>query len=231
MFEKRCIPLSGGGMPSQKFARAPLWCALSLALGLAVSSPYADAAGLGRLTVQSGLGQPLKAELEVTAVGRDEMPTLQVKLAPPAAFRAANLEFNPALSNLRFALERRADGNYFVRIASPQPVNEPYIDLMVELTWSTGRVIREYTVLLDPPSLRQQAEVAPPAAPAASAPAPAPAPSRPAPAATAPAPAPAPAASSPAPAPVAKPAAAPVEGSYTVKSGDTLGKIAAQNKP
>jgi pilus assembly protein FimV len=219
-------------MPSQKFARAPLWCALSLALGLAVSSPQADAAGLGRLTVQSGLGQPLKAELEVTAVGRDELPTLQVKLAPLSAFRAANLEFNPALSNLRFALDKRPDGTYFVRIASPQPVNEPYIDLMVELTWSTGRVIREYTVLLDPPSLRQQAEVVPPAAPVASAPAPAAAPSRPAPAATAPAPAPAPAAApAPAPAPVAKAAAAPVEGSYTVKSGDTLGKIAAQNKP
>ena len=76
-------------MPSQKFVRAPLWCALSLALGLAVSSP-ADAAGLGRLTVQSGLGQPLRAELEVTSVGRDELPTLQVKLAPLAAFRAAN---------------------------------------------------------------------------------------------------------------------------------------------
>ncbi|MGB3428728.1 MAG: hypothetical protein WBA53_11220, partial [Burkholderiaceae bacterium] len=168
-------------MPSQKFARAPLWCALSLALGLAVSSPLADAAGLGRLTVQSGLGQPLKAELEVTAVGRDELPTLQVKLAPLSAFRAANLEFNPALSNLRFALEKRPDGTYFVRIASPQPVNEPYIDLMVELTWSTGRVIREYTVLLDPPSLRQQAEVIPPTAPVATAPAPAAAPSRPAP--------------------------------------------------
>ncbi|MGZ8273929.1 MAG: FimV/HubP family polar landmark protein [Burkholderiaceae bacterium] len=219
-------------MPSQKFARAPLWCALSLALGLAVSSPGADAAGLGRLTVQSGLGQPLKAELEVTAVGRDELPTLQVKLAPLAAFRAANLEFNPALSNLRFALEKRADGTYFVRIASPQPVNEPYIDLMVELTWSTGRVIREYTVLLDPPSLRQQAEVVPPAAPVASAPAPVVAPSRPAPAASTPAPAPAtPASPAQAPAPVAKAAPTPMEGSYTVKSGDTLGKIAAQNKP
>ncbi len=105
-------------MPSQKFARAPLWCALSLALGLAIASPYADAAGLGRLTVQSGLGQPLRAELEINAVGRDELPTLQVKLAPMSAFRAANLEFNPALSNLRFAVERRADGNYFVRIDS-----------------------------------------------------------------------------------------------------------------
>ncbi|HSM19388.1 MAG TPA: FimV/HubP family polar landmark protein, partial [Hyphomicrobiales bacterium] len=224
MFERRWIPLSGGGMPSQKFARAPLWCAISLALGLAIASPYADAAGLGRLTVQSGLGQPLRAELEVNAVGRDELPTLQVKLAPMAAFRAANLEFNPALSNLRFALERRADGTYFVRINSPQAVNEPYLDLMVELTWATGRVIREYTVLLDPPALRRQAEVVAPVVP--SAPVAAPAPARPAPAVTpppiaaaAPAAAPAPRATAPAP-----------ESSYTVKTGDTLGKIAMQNK-
>ncbi len=81
-------------MPSDKFARAPMWCALSLAFGLGLASPAVDAAGLGRLSVQSGLGQPLRAELEVTSVGRDEAPTLAVKLAPLSAFRAANLEFN-----------------------------------------------------------------------------------------------------------------------------------------
>jgi pilus assembly protein FimV len=177
----------------------------------------------------------LKAELEVTSVGRDEAPTLQVRLAPPAAFRAANLEFNPALTNLRFVLDKRADGSSFVRIFSLQPVNEPYIDLMVELTWATGRVIREYTVLLDPPSLKTQPEVMAPAAPVAPPPvAAAPAPT------TAPTPAPI---ARPAPAPVAPVAAAPTapapraaapasasSGTYEVKSGDTLGKIANQNR-
>ena len=160
-------------MPSHnKFARAPLWCALSLAFGLAVISPQVDAAGLGRLNVTSGLGQPLRAELEVTSVGRDELPTLQVRMAPLAAFRAANLDFNPALTSLRFTLDKRPDGGYVVRITSAQPVNEPYLDMMVELTWATGRVIREYTVLLDPPSLRAEAPVVPPvaAAPTPSAP-------------------------------------------------------------
>ncbi len=226
-------------MPSQKkFARAPLWCALSLALGLAATSPLADAAGLGRLSVQSGLGQPLRAELEVTSVGRDELPTLQVRLAPLAAFRAANLEFSPALNSLRFAVEKRPDGNYFVRISSPVPVNEPYLDLMVELTWSTGRVIREYTVLLDPPSLRAQADVVTPVAPpaaapsVAAAPAPAPAPTAQAEPARPPAPTVAPPAAPPAPAAAPRaPAATTAEGSYLVKSGDTLGRIAAQNKP
>ncbi len=154
-------------MPSDKFARAPMWCALSLAFGIGLASPAVDAAGLGRLSVQSGLGQPLRAELEVTSVGRDEAPTLAVKLAPPAAFRAANLEYNAALTNLRFALDRRSDGNYVVRISSAMPVNEPYLDVMVELTWATGRVIREYTVLLDPPALKTQPDIMAPAAPPA----------------------------------------------------------------
>jgi pilus assembly protein FimV len=236
-------------MPSHnKFPRAPLWCALSLALGLTVVSPQADAAGLGRLNVTSGLGQPLRAELEVTSVGRDELPTLQVRMAPLAAFRAANLDFNPALTNLRFALDKRPDGGYFVRISSASPVNEPYLDLMVELTWATGRVIREYTVLLDPPSLRADAPVVPPVA-AASTPtapsvtppatrpstAPSSTPSSPGLATTPPG---TPAASARAPSTAATSPAAttprsttPSEGSYVVKSGDTLGAIAARNKP
>ena len=232
-------------MPSHnKFARAPLWCALSLALGLAVISPQADAAGLGRLNVTSGLGQPLRAELEVTSVGRDELPTLQVRMAPLAAFRAANLDFNPALTNLRFALDKRPDGNYVVRISSAQPVNEPYLDLMVELTWSTGRVIREYTVLLDPPSLRADAPVVPPVAAASTPTAPSAlppvtrpsttpsAPSAPAPSTSASTPPAAPAASTkPAPTAAAVRPSSPSEGSYLVKSGDTLGAIAGRNKP
>jgi pilus assembly protein FimV len=220
-------------MPSQKFARAPMWCALSLALGLGLTALEVDAAGLGRLSVQSGLGQPLRAELEVTSVGRDEAPTLQVRLAPLSAFRAANLEFNPALTNIRFALDRRADGTYAVRITSAQPVNEPYLDMMVELTWATGRVVREYTVLLDPPALKGTPDIVAPAAP----PAPVAATPLPAPRVAAPAPAPVaapPAAAAPA-TPVAAPKAAPTPstasgGTYTVKSGDTLGKIANQNR-
>ena len=236
-------------MPShKKFPRAPLWCALSLALGLTVVSPQADAAGLGRLNVTSGLGQPLRAELEVTSVGRDELPTLQVRMAPLAAFRAANLDFNPALTNLRFALDKRPDGGYFVRISSASPVNEPYLDLMVELTWATGRVIREYTVLLDPPSLRADAPVVPPVAatstptaPSVSAPTtrPSTAPSAPSSPGLATTPPGTPAASTRAPSAPAAAAApttaprstAPSEGSYLVKSGDTLGAIAARNKP
>jgi len=81
-----------------------------LTLGLAVTGG-AHAGGLGRLNVQSALGQPLRAEVEVPSVGQDEAATLQLRLAPQSAFRQANLEFNPALTQLRFDLEAHSDGN------------------------------------------------------------------------------------------------------------------------
>jgi len=230
---------------SQRSKRAPTPCALALAIGLAFAAPVVDAAGLGRLSVQSALGQPLRAEVEVTSVGRDEAPSLAVRLASQSAFRQANLEFNPALSALRFTLEKRSDSTYVVSVTSLQAINEPYLDVLLELTWSTGRVLREYTVLLDPPALRATPDlVAPvtpsPAPPVAAAPPPPVAAPPPAPVAATPAPAPVAAAPAPAPQPPAPPApqpraaAAPADtgegANYTVKPGDTLSKIALRNK-
>lgn len=241
LFSKSGITaLEGAPVPSHNHKRTPARYAIALAIGLAFATPAAYAAGLGRLTVQSALGQPLRAEVEVTSVTREEAGSLAVRLASQSAFRQANLEFNPALSALRFDIDRRGENNFVVRISSLNPINEPYLDLLLELTWATGRVLREYTVLLDPPALRAAPDVMAPvttARPAAPTPLPAPAPT-PAPVAAAPEPAPvpaptpapaAPAAATPAPAPAAA-AAAPVE-TYTVKAGDTLGKIARQNKP
>jgi len=198
-------------VPTDQNRAAPTRVALAVALALSLAHPSADAAGLGRLNVQSALGQPLRADVDVPSVGPDEAPTLQVRLAPQAAFRQANLEFNPALSQLRFDLEARPDGNYIVHISSAQGVNEPFLDLLLELTWSTGRVLREYTVLLDPPALKSVPEVvAPVAAQAAPAPEPIPAPVAQAPAALPPpaqaAPPPVAAAPKSAPAPVRSPA-------------------------
>ncbi|MDQ2818878.1 MAG: pilus assembly protein FimV [Pseudomonadota bacterium] len=203
-------------------------------------SSAAYAAGLGRLTVLSALGQPLRAEIELTSVSSEEANGLVAKLANPDAFRAANIDFNPALLSLRFAVEQRS-GRQIVRITSNQPMNEPFVDMLLELSWNNGRLVREYTFLLDPAELRttQSAQVAPAAGansaavrpraqqPAAasvepkptSTPAPVPAssarPARPATAADAPAPA----------------AGGKTLTEYRTRRGDTLGRIAAQNKP
>ena len=139
-------------MPLKNRVRFPTRCAIAAALSIAFVVPGAHAAGLGRLSVQSALGQPLRAEIDVNSVSEDEASTLAVALASQAAFRQANLEFNPALSSLRFEVGKRSDGSYVIRVQSSRPVDEPFLDLLIELTSSTGRVQREYTVLLDPPA-------------------------------------------------------------------------------
>ncbi len=198
----------------KRVSRLPSRCAVALAIGLAFTAPVASAAGLGRISVQSALGQPLRAEVELTAVSAEEAASLAVKLASAAAFQQANLDFNPALAGVRVALDRRGEGRYVVRITSQTAVSEPYLDLLLELTSSTGRVLREYTILLDPPALRTAQEVVAPSAARPAAPAPATA------AAAAPASRPAP----------AGPATAGAS-SVTVNRGDTLGSIAEKTRP
>jgi pilus assembly protein FimV len=181
-------------------------------------SSAAYAAGLGKLTVLSSLGQPLRAEIELTAVTEDEARNLVAKLAPPEAFRLANIEFNPALMSLRFNVEQR-NGRQFIRVSSTQPLNEPFVDMLLELTWDNGKLVREYTFLLDPAELK------------ATQPAQAAVSGQPVPAAASQS---VPAASQPArPAPSASQPAAPRDEATEVKvrPGDTLGKIAARVKP
>lgn len=143
-------------MPVQKrsriasFALHTMTCAV---LGTALLGPAADAAGLGKLTVLSALGQPLRAEIELTAVTPEEAVDLRARLAPAEAFKAANIDYNPALANLRFEIEQR-EGRRFIRVTSAQPVNEPFVDMLLELTWAKGRLVREYTFLLDPAEMR-----------------------------------------------------------------------------
>ena len=222
--------------------------ALFLALPLVV-----QAAGLGRLTVTSPLGQPLNAEIEVVALQPGEEDSLTARLASPDAFSQAGIEMSPVLGSVRFAIERRG-GRTLLRITSSQPVNEPFLELLVELSWQSGRLVREYTFLLDPPEYKSRTAIAPTPAPSAEQPAApkpaaeaAPAEQKPAaqpepraaePATTVaptPAPAPSPAAETPPP-PTAAPTSAPSEmpkepSVYEVQKGDTLGKIARQNLP
>jgi len=126
---------------------------LSAAVLSAVLCTSAYAAGLGKLTVLSALGQPLRAEIELTSVAKDEAGTIVAKLASAEAYRQANIEFSPALFSLRFAIENRGD-RHFIRVTSSQPVNEPYVAMLLELGGGNNRLMREYTFLLDPADLR-----------------------------------------------------------------------------
>ncbi|WP_242489934.1 FimV/HubP family polar landmark protein [Noviherbaspirillum cavernae] len=205
---------------------------LSAAVVSALLFSNAYAAGLGKLTVLSSLGQPLRAEIELTSVSKDEAGTLVAKLASPDTFRQANVDYTATLSSLRFSVEQRGERQY-IHVTSAQPLNEPFVDMLLELTGPNGRLVREYTFLLDPADLRstQSAQVAPNVAPQ-------PGSAR----AAQPNPSAAPLPQSERPTGPRQSAAAKITQStasestndasaeYRVRSGDTLGRIAGQMK-
>src|SRR4029077_17813636 len=137
----------------------------------------AHAAGLGRLTVLSTLGEPLSAEIEIVSLAPGEDEGISARLAGADLFAQAGIDVNPALNTVRISIERR-DQRPYLRITTREPINEPFLDLLIELQWSSGRLVREYTFLLDPPEYRsrRQAIAAAPLAPTPAAEKPAPAP-------------------------------------------------------
>ena len=133
------------------FSRIVLKALLVLVL---MSSWAIHAAGLGKLTVGSYLGQPFKAEIALVSVTDQEAASLSARLASPEAFRKAGLGYLPYHSSLSVSVEKRIDGQPYLLVTSPQVVNEPFINLLVELNSPSGRLLRDYTVLLDPAEAR-----------------------------------------------------------------------------
>ena len=184
------------------------------------------ALGLGKLTVQSGLGQPLSATIELTSAQKDELDTLRARIADPAVYRDNNVQYPAAMSRARIVVEQTANGAPYLRVTTSQAVNDAFLDLLVELNWATGRVVRDYTFLLDPPSGTETQAVEPTAPIRAQAGAAAAARAQAGSTGAAAAPV---ARRSAAAAPAEAPSAA--ASTYTVKRGDTLSKIAQQTKP
>ncbi len=203
----------------------------ALAVALCLSTAGAHAAGLGTITVLSPLGQPLRAEIDVNA-SSEELASMNARLASPEAFRQVGIEYAPGVAGIRFAVDKHKNGQPYLRVTSDRPINEPFLDVLVELTWSSGRMVREYTFLLDPPQALAPAAPVPVAAPEVAEPTPAPV-SAPPPVVTE-APTPTPVTVAPIPAETQEPSAqAAIEKSNTrlVKRGDTLTRIALATKP
>lgn len=110
----------------------------------------ASAVGLGKLSVLSVLGQPLKAEIELVALQKEELSTLSVQLASMEAYRRSDLQYNAVVAGLRFQIEQRPDGRSYIKLSSERTVNDPFVDLLIELKWASGRLVREYSALIDP---------------------------------------------------------------------------------
>ncbi|TBU90545.1 FimV/HubP family polar landmark protein [Phytopseudomonas dryadis] len=197
---------------------------LAIAAASALSSGMAHALGMGELTLKSSLNQPLVAEIELLEVRDLSSDELRPMLASPEEFNKAGVDRQYFLTDLTFTPVVNANGRSVIRVTSNKPVREPYLNFLVEVLWPNGRLLREYTLLLDPPlyspqiaaAAAPQLPVAAPAPPPAAAPAP-----RPAPQTSASAPSP-----SPSPSPSAAPAAAGAGGEYRTQANDTLWDIA-----
>lgn len=130
---------------------------LALGLILLVTSLSAHALGLGDIHVRSGLNQPLEAEIDLLSVRPEDVDNISVSLASSEAFAQAGVERPFLLTSLYFRVLQKPDGKHYIRVFSQEPIKEPFLNYLVEVNWPSGRLIRQYTVLLDPPTFLRAA--------------------------------------------------------------------------
>ncbi len=194
----------------------------------ALTPTDASALTLGRIAVQSALGEPLRAEIDVPQATAAELDALQARIANPDVFKAHGMEYSNSARQVQVEVVRQPDGTAKLKLSSRSPVSDPFMDLVIDANWAAGHLVRSYTLLLDPaPTPQATPTPAPTNAPQISASRPAPAPASvtgrtvssdgAAPVAAAPASAPAKAAAS--------------SGSVTVRAGDTAGQLANAQRP
>lgn len=201
------------------------------AAALCLAAPTAWSLGLGKLRVQSALGETLRAEVDVTSLTPDEASNLRVRVASPESYRTAGVDYNSVLPGTRAELLRRPDGRPYLKLTSDRSVQEPFVDVILELTWATGRLERDYTLLFDPPVTARTTAPAPTtsAVMGTATPVPKAPPAAPRVAERAPAPArPAAEPAAPREARSVPKAAETAADEYKVRNGDSLSRIAAR---
>ncbi|MGA7982001.1 MAG: FimV/HubP family polar landmark protein [Chromatiaceae bacterium] len=125
---------------------------LASAVSLALAPAGAGAMGLGGIRTQSALYEPFEGEIDLLGVKLDQLDTLKVGLAPDAEFAKVGAPLPHQVSRLRFKAQVSPEGRPVIRITSQAPIREPYLDFLVQVNSSEGRLVKEYTVLLDPPT-------------------------------------------------------------------------------
>ncbi|MCP3871502.1 MAG: hypothetical protein GY703_26035 [Gammaproteobacteria bacterium] len=124
---------------------------LAIAMVLGVVPFGVQALGLGEIRTKSSLNQNLNADIKLLSVSKTEMADVRINLAPAAVFNQAGIERPHFLTRLEFKAMTLPDGSQVIRVSSPEPVREPFVNFFIEVDWPNGHMLREFTVLLDPP--------------------------------------------------------------------------------
>ncbi|MEJ2326672.1 MAG: hypothetical protein P8Y25_07565 [Chromatiaceae bacterium] len=125
---------------------------LASAVSLALVPASASALGLGAIRTHSALYEPFVGEIALRDVKPNELDNIKVGLAPDAEFKKVGASYSPALGELKFKPQISPQGRPIIRVTSEKPIREPYLDFLLEVRSAQGRLVKEYTVLLDLPS-------------------------------------------------------------------------------
>ena len=137
--------------------------AAAVSLSLAGMSSVSHALGLGEIEMYSALNQTLDAEIAILSATDSELEEMQVRLASSDAFARAGLEQSPILDTVEFTVDRRPDGQAVVKVTSDSPIFEPFLNFLLEVDApGSVKLVREYTVLLSPPTFADNGAVGEP---------------------------------------------------------------------
>ncbi len=127
--------------------------ALSLAICAALALPTVTGAlTLGEIESNSHLNQPFRGKINLHSTNAAEAKTLRVRIAPPAVFNRVGIDRPKFLNGIRFRTTVQ-NGKPVILVSSSYPINEPFLNFLIEISWPNGKLLKEYTVLLDPPVL------------------------------------------------------------------------------
>lgn len=127
-----------------------------LAVASLAFSPAAWSLGLGDVKVESYLNQPLKARIDLITQASDDLASVSAQLASAADYELIGASRESVSVPIRFSVEE-IDGDAYILATSNLPLGDPVLRLIVEVNWSSGRMLREYTLFLDPPTVAEQA--------------------------------------------------------------------------
>ncbi|MDH5545942.1 MAG: hypothetical protein OEZ43_10130 [Gammaproteobacteria bacterium] len=114
------------------------------------------ALGVGAITLESSLNQPLNAKIDLLGATTDELEGLSVNLAPNDVYNRMGIERGEIQENLKFRVDQNSNGDAFIRVYTLESFGEPFLNFLIEVNWPSGRLLREFTILLDPPVFEQE---------------------------------------------------------------------------